>query len=116
MQKQIVAMLVGSAFIGVAHQSLHANGMRLVSQDGFATARGEAFVATADNAAAIYYNPAGLTQLVGQQLRSGIYGLYFEPTYEPLPTAANAGETYHIERNNAAAPQIFYAASSPARR
>ena len=40
-----------------------ANGMRLVSQDGFASARGEAFVATADNASAVYYNPAALTQI-----------------------------------------------------
>ena len=51
---------------------LLANGMRLVSQDGFATARGEAFAATADNPSAIYYNPAGITQLDGTQLRAGI--------------------------------------------
>ena len=47
----------------VAPLTLYAGGARLASQDGFASARGEAFVATADNASAIYYNPAGIAQL-----------------------------------------------------
>ena len=85
-----------------------ANGMRLVSQDAFATGRGEAFVATADNASAIYYNPAGITQLEGTQIRSGIYGLYFDPTYQPPATAPNSGKTYHVKNNLAAAPQTFF--------
>jgi long-chain fatty acid transport protein len=84
-----------------------ANGMRLVSQDGFATARGEAFVATADNPSAVYYNPAGITQIEGTSLRSSIYGIYLDPTFTPPPTAANAGNTYEIENPYAAAPQTF---------
>lgn len=84
------------------------NGLRLVSQDAFAAARGEAFVATADNPSAIYYNPAGLTQLEGQQFRSGVYGLYFDPTFRPPAGAPNSGTTYDIEVNYAAAPQFFY--------
>jgi len=107
----VVALAVGTALV-VAMQSARANGMRLVSQDGFATARGEAFVATADNPSAIYYNPAGLTQLDGWELRSGIYGLYFDPTYKPPASAANAGQTYRLERNYAAAPQSFVAFAS----
>lgn len=87
---------------------LLANGMRLVSQDGFAAARGEAFVATADNPSAIYYNPAGIVQLEGDELRLGIYGLYLDPTFEPPSGAPNSGNTYHIENNLAAAPQLFY--------
>lgn len=84
-----------------------ANGMRLVSQDGFASARGEAFVATADNPSAIYYNPAGIAQLENISLRAGLYGLYLDPTYRPPDGAANSGTTYHIEKNYAAAPQLF---------
>ncbi|HNQ73984.1 MAG TPA: outer membrane protein transport protein [Verrucomicrobiota bacterium] len=87
---------------------LCANGMRLVSQDGFAAARGEAFVATADNASAVYYNPAGLTQSGPHDLRLGIYGLYLDPAYEPPPGAPNYGRTYHLKNNAAAAPQFFY--------
>ena len=64
-----------------------ANGFGLPDQDAFATARGEAFVATADNASAIYYNPAGITQLTSSNLRGGIYGIYLEPELSVLPTA-----------------------------
>ena len=91
-----------------AGRDVLANGMRLVSQDGFATARGEAFVATADNASAVYYNPAGISQLEGDQIRSGIYGIYFDPTFQPPDTAPNSGNTYHVKQTTAAAPQLFF--------
>ena len=90
-----------------------ANGMRLVSQDACASARGEAFVATADNASAIHYNPAGITQLEGTQVRGGLYGIYFDPTFRPTNNAANSGNTYHVKNKFAAAPQ-FFLAHSPA--
>ena len=93
--------------LGGVPGTLLANGLRLLSQDGFATARGEAFVATADNPSAIYYNPAGLTQLEGTQLRAGLYGLYLDPTYRPPGGAINSGNTYHIENKLAAVPQFF---------
>jgi long-chain fatty acid transport protein len=89
--------------------TLFANGLRLVSQDGFASARGEAFVATADNPSAIYYNPAGITQLQGGNVRGGIYGIYFDPSYRPPANALNAGNRYHIKNEYAAAPSFFYA-------
>ncbi len=38
-------------------------GIRIADQDARATARGNAFTATADNPSAIYYNPAGITHL-----------------------------------------------------
>src|SRR6266516_8169810 len=41
-------------------------GVRIPNQDPVAIARGNAFVATADNPSAIYYNPAGISQLQGQ--------------------------------------------------
>ncbi len=59
----------------VCPQVASATGFRLPDQDAFATARGEAFAATADNASAVYYNPAGITQIQGQQVRGGVYGL-----------------------------------------
>jgi len=55
--------------------SLFALGIRLPDQDAFATARGNAFAATADDAAAVYYNPAGITQLDGANLSLGMYGI-----------------------------------------
>lgn len=85
-----------------------ANGFALPSQDAFATARGEAFVATADNSSAIYYNPAGITQLKGNQVRGGLEALYYQPSFTPPQDAANAEETYHEKDQFAAIPQIFY--------
>ncbi|MBA3849608.1 MAG: hypothetical protein C0502_06385 [Opitutus sp.] len=50
-----------------------ASGTRVGFKDAFATARGNAFVATADNPSALYYNPAGITQLAGAQFAANIY-------------------------------------------
>jgi long-chain fatty acid transport protein len=66
--------------------SAGAVGVRIPNQDPFAIARGNAFVATADDPGAIYYNPAGITQLDGQHLQVGalmylgIYADYESPT------------------------------------
>jgi long-chain fatty acid transport protein len=103
--REAVGLLVAAA-IGGLPQTLLANGMRLASQDGFATARGEAFVATADNPSAIYYNPAGITQLEGNNFRGGIYGIYLDPSFTP-PRPANTS-TFHVENKTAAVPQFFY--------
>lgn len=96
-----------AALLSLSSPPVQANGLRVASQDGFATARGDAFVATADNASAIYYNPAGITQVPGLTSRSGLYGLYYDPTYRPPDGAANAGNTYHLQDNFAAIPQFF---------
>lgn len=87
-----------------------ANGFRLVSQDAFAAARGEAFAATADNPSAIHYNPAGISQLEGLQFRVGAYALNFEPTFTPPSTSTDRFATqkeHGIEDNDALAPQLY---------
>lgn len=85
-----------------------ANGFALPDQDAFATARGEAMVATADNPSAIYYNPAGITQLEGHNLRAGAYLLNYDMSFKPLSSAPNAGKTYNEKHNYAAIPRFFY--------
>lgn len=90
-----------------------ANGLRLASQDGFATGRGEAFVATADNPSAIYYNPAGLSQLQGHQVRGGLYAICYEPSFVPPPGRLNSGTTYRSTDRRAVAPNLFYAYGWP---
>lgn len=57
-------------------------GIRLFDHDAFATARGDAFVATADNPSAIYYNPAGISQLKGHQARAAVNFVSVEASYE----------------------------------
>lgn len=49
----------------VLPQTASAIGVELPNQDTEAVARGNAFTATADNPSAIYYNPAGISQLSG---------------------------------------------------
>jgi long-chain fatty acid transport protein len=85
----------------------HGLGIRLADQDAEATARGNAFVATADNPSAIYYNPAGITQLPGVQLRAGVYAVTPGSQYR-----SNFGvQADTVSRWNAA-PQV-YATWSP---
>jgi long-chain fatty acid transport protein len=80
-----------------------ANGFRLPDQDAEATARGEAFAATADNPSAIYYNPAGITQLEGHNVRAGVYGLSFNTEF-----GSPAGGSFDTKRELHLMPQLFY--------
>lgn len=100
--------LLGVLMAGAIAWKASANGFRLPDQDAFATARGEAFVATADNPSAIYYNPAGITQLEGHNVRGGLYGLYYRPSFTPFGSAPNHGTNYSSSDNLAALPRVFY--------
>lgn len=57
-------------FIASALQSA---ATRIAYIDAFATARGNAFTATADNPSAVFYNGAGLTQLEGTQIHGNLF-------------------------------------------
>ena len=106
------APLLAAMFLQALVLDATANGFGLPDQDAFATARGEAFVATADNASAIYYNPAGITQLTNSNLRGGLNSVYYEPTYQPPSGKPNSGRTYYSSDNFAFLPQLFYAYSA----
>lgn len=92
-----VAALAGLPVVSVA------GGFRLPDQDAFATGRGEAFAATADNASAIYYNPAGIGNLEGHNVRLGAYGLKMDTSYD-----SPAGGSFDNSKDLAAVPQLFY--------
>jgi long-chain fatty acid transport protein len=78
-------------------------GFRLPSQDAEAVARGNAFVATADTPSAIYYNPAGITQIKSQAAEAGLYVVNVGVKYDS-PTGA------HVENKSAfqPVPEIYY--------
>ena len=88
----------------LAPLSALALGIRIPDQDAAATARGEAFAATADNPSAIYYNPAGITQLDGQNIRLGFYGIDLGSHFKNGATSADTIEKVQ------AVPQLFYTA------
>jgi long-chain fatty acid transport protein len=52
-------------------QQVYADGFRNPFQDAAAIAQGNAFAAQADNASAVFYNPAGMAQLHGIQTAGG---------------------------------------------
>ena len=84
-------------------QDAHAVAFRLPNQDPEAIARGNAFAATADNPSAIYYNPAGITQLEGQTISAGMY-LVSAHTEYTSPTGATATTDDKFQP----VPQIYY--------
>lgn len=66
--------LVFTACLAAA-ASAYGNGFYVPVQAPEATARGNAWLATADTAAAVYYNAAGLTQLDQAEVTVGAYGI-----------------------------------------
>src|ERR1700677_1080963 len=82
-------------------------GIRVVDQDAEATRRGDAFTATADNPSAIYYNPAGITQLQGQNTLVGAYGIYLQSKY------TGDGTTVRTKDQPQAVPQLYYTNTFP---
>jgi long-chain fatty acid transport protein len=94
----LAALVLGAA------SSTFGLGSRIPNQDAYAIARGNAFVATADDPAAIYYNPAGITQLEGQHVQAGalIY-VDVKETYE-----SPAGVRTYNDPQTIAAPQLHY--------
>ena len=107
MQTRTLTLFVSLA---LSSASAFAEGIRLNDQDAFATARGNAFTATADNPSALYYNPADITQLPGQQFRVGAYALTYQTSYR-----SPAGAASESQRAYEAVPQLYYTCSLPQR-
>jgi long-chain fatty acid transport protein len=91
-------------FLATVPVSLIGSGTRTGFKDAFATARGNAFAATADSAAAIYYNPAGLTQLDGQSFSATFYNVQLASDY-----TSSLGTTTQKKRPIHVLPQFYYA-------
>jgi long-chain fatty acid transport protein len=103
-QNRAARSLAGVFSIYAVAHSASAGGFDLPDQDAFAVGRGLAVVATADNPSAIFYNPAGLTQLPGDHFELGIYGIYLDPKY----TAPGGGNTFHNQNPFGGVPQLYY--------
>jgi long-chain fatty acid transport protein len=89
--------MVGAAavaiVIGTGIPEVLALGFRNPDQGAAATAQGNAFVAQADDATAVYYNPAGLTQIQGTEIANG--GDLFFPDNQ-LKGAGSGAEMHTI--------------------
>jgi long-chain fatty acid transport protein len=102
------ALRLAAALLALAPAGLRASGTRVGFKDAFATARGNAFVATADNPSAIYYNPAGLTQLKGQQISATAYGLQLNADFQSSYSSYLAA-TSSLKKETKLLPQVYYA-------
>ncbi len=91
----------------LALSSAHASGTRVGFKDAFATGRGNAFVATADNPSAIYYNPAGLVQLAGEEISVNLYEVAVSSDYSGIGGSTSLDDSYQ------SVPSL-YAACHPA--
>lgn len=79
-------------------------GFLLPNQDAEAIARGNAFAATADNPSAIYYNPAGITQIQGQDLQLGVLSyLDIDAHYR-----STAGGSVDTASEVTPVPEVYY--------
>jgi len=74
-------LFTAASFLILATDSA-ASGFRLSNQNAYVTGRGNAFVATADTPSAVYYNPAGMTQVEGNQIEGGSYIINFTVDYD----------------------------------
>lgn len=96
------AAAIALACLASGGQAL-AIGFRLPNHDSEAVARGNAFTATADNPSAIYYNPAGITQLAGHQVSVGSYLIATDFSYRSV-----TGSTAGTDTTPQAVPHFYY--------
>jgi len=96
------SLTVGMAFMA-AHGVAFADGFHLAGQSPEAVGKGNAFVATANTAAAVYYNAAGLTQLDGSSVQVGFYSIDLDIE------ARTAGGKSNTKQGIQVAPQIYSA-------
>ena len=80
-----------------------AAGFRLPEQDSAAMGMASAFVGQADNPSAVWYNPAGITQLDGTMISGGVIVIYPELTHE------NTNGTTDVSKRDLHLPFQLYA-------
>ena len=82
-------------------------GFAIPNQDAAAIARGNAFIATANDPSAIFYNAAAITQLEGQQVQFGAHNLAINSEYRSLDGSIHSETKSEI----ATVPQLYYTSS-----
>lgn len=96
-----LALLIAILILATCVRSAFGLGIELPDHDAFATARGNAFTATADDPAAVYCNPAGISQLHGNNISLGAYGLVYGDQYKGAAGTINSRTEWR------ATPDVF---------
>ena len=79
-------------------------GFLIPNQDAAAIGRGNAFAATADDPAAIYYNPAGISQLRGSDIQIGALNYLGIDVQYDSPAGNHVENKFEV----LTVPQIYY--------
>jgi long-chain fatty acid transport protein len=103
MKKVITVLASALAAMLMFSSSGLAAGFRLPEQDSAALGMASAFVGQADNPSAVWYNPAGITQLDGTRVSVGVIGISPELTHE------NTNGTKDAARRDVHLPFQLYA-------
>src|SRR5512139_1601483 len=96
MKRAFVGMFFLFSMMTVSSEGLAA-GFALPDQDSAAMGMAGAFAGQADDAASVWYNPAGMTQLDGTQISGGVIGIY--PTLTHENNTVNPGTTDVSQRD-----------------
>lgn len=94
--KRALAVTAAVVTLLMASSEGRAAGFRLPDQDAAALGMAGAFAGQADDAAAVWYNPAGMTGLDGTRMSGGVIGIY--PTLTHENDTVNPGTTDVAQR------------------
>jgi long-chain fatty acid transport protein len=103
-----ITLAVVAVLLGFSCAPVSGLGIAILNQDPEAYARGNAFTATSDNPSAIYYNPAGITQLSGGNVELGAYGVTFDSNVRPA-----SGGGYDTPNKLQGVPQLYFTYTIP---
>ncbi len=102
--KQIIPSFVVSAFSILLFSSFaYASGFLLPDQSSSAMGMASAFAGQADDPSAVWYNPAGITQLDGMRISGGVIAVYPSLTHE------NTDGITDVSKRDISLPLHFYA-------
>jgi long-chain fatty acid transport protein len=106
-RRALALLTLTALLVGAGTPAAFALGFRIPNQDPAAIARGGAFIATADNPSAIYYNPAGITQLEGHNVQANV--LFYLNIYTDFEgSGSNSGVNVENDPEILPVPALHY--------
>ena len=113
MRKKIKTTLLLVLFLVISADCAHSAGFALMQQGTGPMGQGNAFVAQADDPSAVFFNPAGITQLDGRQAYLGSTTIvprlkYNGPDNQDEKTVAKIFVTPQVYLTHQVSPQIYF--------
>jgi len=102
MKRTLTVFITVAGIVVMCSSLVFAAGFRLPEQDSAAMGMASAFVGQADNPSAVWYNPAGITQLDGTRISGGVTVIYPELTHE------NTNGTTDVSKRDLYLPAQLY--------